>query len=271
MEKIKIGLQIFAVREDFDEHPAEALQRIADIGYQGVEMIYGGPIVERGADFYAKELAKTGLECFSMMFAWSLVEEGKLDDMIEFCKKLKCPVLVLGGIAHEKFAETPDYSEKFLKELKESADKIRAAGLKTGFHNHDYDHLVNINGHMIEEDGGGKSIFDYIIENTDDDYMMMVDTGNAQGGGADPIEMVKKYPHRTEYVHFKGYSTENGYLTPIWEAELDSDELIRTLVEVGDTKILSVEFGRRGDYVPFERAEKSYEWLSAKLREKGLY
>ena len=123
---------------------------------------------------------------------------------------------------------------------------------------------------MVAEDGE-KSIFDYIFENADDDYMMMVDTGNAMGGNADPIEMIKKYPGRTEYVHFKGYSSAKDYLTPIWEAEIDSDELIRTLIEDGDAKIFSVEFGKRGDYVPFERAEKSFEWLSAKLKEKGIY
>ena len=58
---------------------------------------------------------------------------------------------------------------------------------------------------------------------------------------------------------------------PVWEAEIDSDELIRTLIDDGGAKIFSIEFGKRGDYVPFERAEKSFEWLSAKLREKGFY
>ena len=269
MEKIKLGLQIHSVREDFHEKPAETLQRIADIGYQGVELNYGGVMVERGADFIAKELAKTGLECFSVMFSWSLVGEGKLDEIIEYCKTIKCPLIVLGGIDHAILKE-PGYAEKFLEELKEAADKIHAAGFKTGFHNHDYDHLVNCSGTMIEEDGG-KSVFDFIMENTDDDYMMLVDTGNTQAGGADPIEMIKTYPHRTENAHFKGYSSKQGYLTPIWEAEIDSDELIRTLVEVGGAKTFSVEFGQRGDYIPFEKAEQSYQWLSAKLREKGLY
>lgn len=270
MEKIKIGLQVHAVREDFAEKPAETLQKIADIGYQGVELNYDGLMVERGADFYVKEIAKAGLECFSMMFSWNHIDDGQVDEVIEYCKKLKCPVIVLGGIKKEHFIEEPGYKEKFLKEVKEAAEKIRAAGFKTGFHNHEIDHLMNTDGGMIAEDGG-KSIFDYIFENADDDYMMMVDTGNAQGGGVDPIEMVKTYPHRTEYAHFKGYSSEKGYLTPVWEAEIDSDALIRTLIEDGDAKIFSVEFGKRGDYVPFERAQKSYEWLSAKLREKGLY
>ena len=142
------------------------------------------------------------------------------------------------------------------------AQQQSAVGFLTGFHDHGGDHTTTVDGK--------KAVFDFLMENTGDDYMMMIDTGNAQGGGADPIALVEKYPHRTQYVHFKGYSTENGYLTPIWDAEIDSDKLIDTLISKGDTRVFSIEFGKRGDYVPFERAEKSYEWLSAKLKEKGI-
>ncbi len=270
MEKIKIGLQIYSVREDFWDRPAETLQKVADIGYQGVELNYGDSMAEHGAELYAKELAETGLTCFSVMFGWQYIDQGRVDEVIEFCKKLKCPVIVLGGINKAHFTDEPGYKDKFLKDVKEVAEKIRAAGFKTGFHNHDVDHMLNIDGGLIAEEGG-KSVFDYIFENADDDYMMLVDTGNAQGGGADPIEMIKKYPHRTEYAHFKGYSSENEYLSTIWESEIDHDELIQTLVQDGGAKVFSVEFGKRGDYVPFERAKESYQWLSAKLREKGLY
>ena len=91
------------------------------------------------------------------------------------------------------------------------------------------------------------------------------------GGNADPIELIKKYPGRTEIAHFKGYSSELKYVTPVWKAEIDSDELIRTLVEDGKAQKFSIEFGARGDYVPFERAEQSYVWLCQKLKEKGLF
>ena len=98
----------------------------------------------------------------------------------------------------------------------------------------------------------------------------MIDTGNTQGGGADPIAYILKYPGRTQICHFKGYSPELKYLTPVWESSIDGDVLIDTLVTYGDAQILSVEFGARGDYIPMERAEKSYIWLSEKLRKKEL-
>jgi len=264
MEKLKLGLQIWSVREDFAEKPVETLEKIAQIGYQGVELLYEPRYIPvREPEFYAQALADAGLECYSIMMDWGELQPNVLDSRLEYCKKLPCDTVTLGSLNLKPFADDPNYSSFMLDFVKRTADKIRAAGFKTGFHNHDKDNLTLVDGKT--------SFFDFLFENITEDFMLNIDTGNAQGGNADPIELVKRYPHRSEIAHFKGYSAENTYVTPIWESEIDVDALIDTLVNVGDTKILSVEFGRRGDYVPMERAEQSYQWLSAKLREKGFY
>ena len=268
MSNIKIGLQVHAVREDFAEDPAKTLKRIAEIGYQGIEAAWGHlmdeNIPDKSAEYYVKALKDANLECFSIMITWKTIVDEELDTVIEYCKKLGCEVLVIGGgVAQLPWTENGvEYQQEIMKQMNAAADKIRAAGLLTGFHNHDCDHTTTIDG--------SKPVFDFLMENTGDDYMMMIDTGNTQGGNADPIALIEKYPHRTQYVHFKGYSSELGYLTPVWEAEIDSNKLLDTLINVGDTRVFSIEFGKRGEYIPFERAEKSYEWLSAKLKEKGL-
>ncbi len=215
-------------------------------------------------EFYVKALKDAGIECFSIMIGWTTIENGELDRVIEYCQKLGCEVLIIGGgVAQLPWAEHgSEYQQEVMDKMNAAVKKIQAAGLLTGFHNHDCDHTTTVDG--------SKTVFDFLMENTNDDYMMMIDTGNTQGGNADPIALIEKYPHRTQYVHFKGYSSDLGYLTPIWQAEIDSDKLIDTLISKGDTRVFSIEFGKRGEYIPFERAEKSYEWLSAKLKQKGL-
>ena len=268
MKKITIGIQTHAVREDFSANPAETLQRIKALGYEGIETTWsalegakGGPCSD--PEYFLGLLEQNGLQCFSVMLSWGGQVKEKLDGILDYCKKIKCETIVLGGgVAQLDYGETEESRLTILEEVKAVAAKIRAAGFRTGFHNHDCDHLTTVDG--------SKTVFDFLFENTGDDYMLMIDTGNTQGGDADPIELVKKYPHRTQIAHFKGYSSEKKYLTPVWEAEIDSDELIRTLVEDGDAEIFSIEFGARGEYIPFERAERSYQWLAAKLKEKGL-
>ena len=265
MSKIKLGLQIYAVREDFEEAPAETLKRIAEIGYKGVEMNYF--MFNQTAEFYAQALADAGLECYSVMIGEDHLQAAEedphvLEEIMQYCRTLGCEAIVIGAYNLKPIAEDPTYADKIIERTKAAAEKIRAAGFKVGFHNHDFDHLTKVDEN--------KTFFEFLFENITDDFMLLMDTGNCMGGNADPIEIIKRFPGRTEIAHFKGFSSELRYLTPVWKAEIDSDELIRTLVEVGKAQKFSVEFGARGGYVPFERAEQSYVWLSNKLKEKGL-
>ncbi len=260
MKQIQVGLQLHSVREDFVENPEWTLQRVAEIGYQGVELVYSA--LTREAEYYTEILKATGLACYSVMMDWKELQPGELEKALEYCKKLPCDCVVLGSLHLAPLATDPNYESFLLDFVKNTAATIRKAGFKTGFHNHDKDHFNHV--------ANGRTFFEFLFDNIQNDFMLMIDTGNTQGGGADPIEMVKRYPHRTQIAHFKGYSEEKTYLTPLWESELDSDTMLDTLVAEGNAEVLSVEFGRRGDYVPLERAERSYLWLSNKLKEKGL-
>lgn len=263
MKKIKLGLQIHAVREDFAEDPAKTLQCVAQMGYSGVEMTTDQLNLEKyTVEFYADALQAAHLECFSMMISHNTIAGNKVEEAIEITKKLRCDTLVIGMMNLEPLAKDDAYRYKLLEDVNTTAEKIRASGLRTGFHNHDFDHLNTVDGKT--------PFLDFLFDNIREDFMLMIDTGNTQGGGADPITYIQKYPGRTQICHFKGYSPELKYLTPVWESSIDGDVLIDTLVTYGDAQILSVEFGARGDYIPMERAEKSYIWLSEKLKKKEL-
>lgn len=261
MKKMQIGLQLHSVREDFAQDPAQTLKRVAQMGYQGVELVYSA--LTEPAERYTQWIREAGLQCYSVMMDWKNLQPGALEQGLEYCGKLPCDCIVLGSLNLVPLKEDPTYGQFLLDFVKDVAGKIRAAGFRTGFHNHDKDHMNFV--------ADGRTFFEFLFESIPEDFMMMVDTGNTQGGGADPIALIRKYPHRTQIAHFKGYSTEKTYLTPVWESEIDSDALLNALTEVGDTAVFSVEFGRRGDYIPFARAQRSYQWLSQKLREKGLY
>lgn len=263
MRKIKLGLQIHAVREDFADNPAKTLQQVAEIGYSGVELTLSQLNLEKyTVQYYADALKAANLQCFSMMLSHGTIKKNKVEEAIAITKQLACDTLVIGALELAPLATDDAYRYKLLEDVNTTAEKIRGAGLRTGFHNHDFDHLNTVDGQT--------PFLDFLFENVREDFMLMIDTGNTQGGGADPIAYIKKYPGRTQICHFKGYSPELKYLTPVWLAAIDSDDLIDTLVAYGDAEILSVEFGARGDYIPMDRAEKSYIWLSEKLKQKEL-
>ena len=47
------------------------------------------------------------------------------------------------------------------------------------------------------------------------------------------------------------------------------DELLTTAIDKCGTRTMVIEFGKRGDYEPFDRAEKSLIWLKETLARLG--
>ena len=76
MEKIRLGLQTHAVREAFDADPVKTIHRIAQMGYEGVELNCW--TIREDPQFYLDALKDAGLECFSCMATWEQLKRENL-------------------------------------------------------------------------------------------------------------------------------------------------------------------------------------------------
>lgn len=259
MESIKIGLQLHSVREAFGENPTEALKKVKEIGYAGVEFVLAPgaePSLEQAVG-YKNALAETGLECYGVLVSWGHVQPDKLSGLIAYNKALGNHFLIIGDVAVD-YIDTMEKVQGVVAYMKEIQRVLRGHDMTVGFHNHAFDFM-----HVVE----GKTFFDHVLENTDKDFGMVLDTGNAMDGGYDSIELLQKYPGRSRVLHIKGYSKEKKYLAYIGQDDLDWDAVIRCAIETGGSRILNVEFGQRGDYEPFERATVSFDVVNRILKE----
>ena len=93
MEKINLGLQIHAVREAFDEDPVKTFEKIAAMGYEGVELNLG--TLKQEPQFYTDALDHLGLKCFSAMCGWAHMAEKNLDSTISLAKGLGITDLII--------------------------------------------------------------------------------------------------------------------------------------------------------------------------------
>ena len=258
MPSIKLGIQLHSLREDFAADYKKTLTEIRGMGYEGVEFtigqINGAGITPEACAAAVKE---AGLECFGLLCGWKDVQPENIAAAIDFNRRLGSPFLIIGSISP---ALVPDKEavDRAIEVMKQAAEQIHAAGFETGYHNHDSDFT-----HVVD----GKPLFMHIFDATPDDFIMLLDTGNAMAGGYEPTGLLEKYPHRTKFLHIKGYSQEKGYLAYIGEDDLDWPKIIHTARVVGGALTFSVEFGKRGDYDPKERAADSRrrvaEWLKA--------
>ncbi len=258
VNNVKVGIQLYALMPEFNAEPEETLRKIKEMGYTGVEfpmfMLKRSPREDfntQPASYFKKLLEDAGLECYGILASWVDVQPDVLDANIEYNKELGSPFFVIGSVPRDLVPDI-ESAKKAIEYMHEVQKKINAAGLVTGYHNHDSDFF-----NVIE----GKTFFEHIFDNTPDDFVMLLDTGNAHAGGADSAELLKKYPHRSPYFHIKGYSQAEGYRAAVGKDDYDWNELCDLAINTGDAKILNIEFSTKEGIDSVERAKWSSDFI----------
>ena len=187
--QIPIALQVYSVREAAAKDLAGVLQRIAKIGYRGVEFAgtYG-----HSADEVKKMLDDAGLLCIGAHLGIEALLGDTFEETAAYQETLGNKTLtVAGGLAQ---AIAADPGNKFTAYLfNELARKAKSRGFRIGFHAHGADFA----------DVGGKTAWDLFFERTDAEVTAQMDIGNCLSSGADPYESMKRFPGRGRQIHLK--------------------------------------------------------------------
>ena len=252
---LKFGIQTYSIREDFAADPQKALMKVKEIGFDGVEIDLSLSTA-RPASFLKDALAKAELECFGLLVGWNAMQPDMIDKIIEYAKEIGTNFIVIGSVP-TSLVTTHDEAMTAVKYMCEVLKKMNSCGILTGYHNHDTDFK-----HTID----GKPFFEYVFENTPEEFIMLLDTGNTKAGGYEPDEILKKYPNRSPYLHIKGYSKEKGYLAYIGSDDIDWEAIIDLAVNNNGSRVFNIEFGSRADYIPMERAEAAFKVIKPILK-----
>lgn len=199
-----LGIQLYSVRDDMKKDPLNTLKEIASFGYKNVEhanyvdrKFYGF----RAAEF-KKVLADLGMK---MPSGHTVLAKSHWDEVAkDFTDGWKYTIedaaiagqrYVISPFLEESLRQTEDDLKRFMEVFNKCGDLCKKAGMKFGYHNHDFEFSQKLNG---------KTIYDLILANTDPSgVIQQLDTGNLYNGGAKAIDMVKKYPGRFESMHVK--------------------------------------------------------------------
>ncbi|MGG2198510.1 myo-inosose-2 dehydratase [Paenibacillus validus] len=216
----KLGIHpINWVGEDVKEHGADTtyeqiLDEIAALGLTGTEM---GRKYPTDPEVLKAELSRRGIRLVSqwksVLFSDPSYRESELQAYrkhVEFLKEMGSQVIStceIGGSLHFDPRRTPN--EKEVLRLDEAgwqslAEGLNAAGaiareygLKLTYHHH--------GGTVVEQ----PEEIDRLMELTDPELVyLLFDTGHAYYGGADPLEVLRKYYDRIAYIHLKDIRQE---------------------------------------------------------------
>jgi sugar phosphate isomerase/epimerase len=200
-KKIPVGLEIYSVREEEKKDLPGTLAALAEMGYEGVE--FWAPYLDWTPAFardVRRRLDGLKMRCFSTHNRDYFFTPENLARAIELNGILGSKYVVLAGAG-----KIPDLDGwKKLAETQAAAhEKLKAAGLRGGFHN------LTAEWKAID----GKRPIDLLVTSLPRDYAFQIDTATCMASGGDPVAFVSANPGRVRSFHLKDWSPkpEEGY------------------------------------------------------------
>jgi sugar phosphate isomerase/epimerase len=224
MTSIPVALQLYSLREMFPETPLKTLRTVKEMGFSGVEF-YGAHFKN---DFYRALLAETGLVCAGWHTPMEALEGDNFEKTLERNLAVGNKYICVPSFCAEK----ADDWKAFANRLNLIAEKLRPYNIRTGFHCHALE-FVPVDGELP---------WTIIAENTIEDVVLQLDTGNALSGGADLLETLKAFPGRNQTIHWKPYSAKEGFSAVVGEDDQDWEELLRWSETKGRTEWIVLEY-----------------------------
>ena len=196
---LPLGLQLYSVRDLLPKDAQGTLQKIADTGYKEVEAAgffgYTAQDVKNG-------MSDAGLHCVSAHYPWDKLSTT-LDETIAFHNELGADYIICSSPGHKSPPAPGSHVPLTLDDWRWNAEqfntagkKIKAAGLRFGYHNHTPEF------HAIS----GTVPYDELMRLTDPALVTFeMDCGWVVVGGGDPVAVLKKYPGRISMLHVKDF------------------------------------------------------------------
>lgn len=245
-KKIPVGLELFSVRTALTADPKDTVKKVAAMGYEVVEFYspYYNWTVDQAKDM-KKLLDDLGIKCHSTHNGLASFQTANLQKTIDLNHTIGGTYVVLASSSQTK---DPSYWKKLGQEtLTPAAETLRSAGLRAGYHNHQYE--------FVPTDNNGPRAVEILAANTPKDFMMQFDVGTAVEMGADPVAWINANPGRINSLHLKDWSKENGYKVLFGEGSVPWKAVLDAAVRTGGAEYFLIEQeGSR--FSEFETAQK---------------
>lgn len=212
-----LGFQTFPIRAELAKDFPGTLRHMADMGYKIVEMcspqgyaqIGFGPLVNIKPPDMVKIINDAGLTCPSCHFGFGEMKEDKLDQSIEWSKQMGLQLMVCSTFWLPKTATLKDYQDS-ADILNKAAEKIKAAGMQCGFHNHEME-FAQLDGQLI---------YDALLKQFDLNLVKMQFQTEVINLGYKAADYFNKFPGRFISSHLSDWTAEKKQV-PIGQGVID--------------------------------------------------
>ena len=261
-----VGLILYTIRDAMDQDTPGSLQKVADLGYQYLELanysdgkFYGYTPAEFKK--MADDLGMVVISSHTQVEAEGItLENARM--MADAHAELGAKYCIQPWV-EEKDRNIETY-KKMIGDWNEVGRIMKDVGIQFGYHNHNFE-FVNIDGIV--------PYYDILLPEMDADLITMeLDMYWATKAGQDPVEMFNKYPGRFQLFHLKDMYEENppfyevikDDIAPVGAGLIDFKRIMAAK-DVAGMKYFFVEDDNQGNGKPFEGIKTSIDNLTTKI------
>lgn len=259
VSRVKIGLQLYSVRDTMEKDMDAALGAVSRAGYDSVE--FAG-FFGKSADEIKAMLEKYGLEAVSAHIGYEELAENT-GGILEMCREIGIKYAAVPYMGPELHKGTDGYDER-IDVYKKAAENVKKYGMKLLYHNHDFEFRTY----------EGKYLNDWLMESVGEENISPEpDVCWIKYGGASPVDYIMKYSGRVPVVHLKDFigeidpeksQEENGFeMRPVGSGCQDWDAILNAAERAG-AECLIVEQDHHYGADPFDNVKKSRDFLRSK-------
>jgi sugar phosphate isomerase/epimerase len=242
--KVPVGIELYTVRDELSKDLLGTVRAVGKMGYEVVEFYspYYSWTPEKAKEV-RKLLDDLGVKCLSTHNDSTTLTAENLPKAIELNQIIGSKYIIMasagktGGI---------DSWKAVADRLNTAAEKLKPAGMATGYHNHQTEWKP------IE----GQRPMDVIASGTSKDVVLQLDVGTCVEVGEDPVAWIKAHPGRIKSVHCKDWAPEKGYSVLFGEGTSPWPKIFDAAESVGGVEYYLIEQEQGPADQQLQRAEK---------------
>lgn len=254
-----LGVQLYSVRDDMAKNPVATLEAVARMGFKEVEG-YGykdGKMFGMSISEYSKVLKSNGLSMPTShcSFSFDDYDEGK--KVLSDRAKAAIDDAIKMGQRYVIFPWLPEQDrkqvEKIVKLVSAAADYAQKAGIRFGYHNHDFE--------FIQRGPDGRLLMEWILQEIDPAKLILeLDLYWVSYAGYNPLDWFRLYPGRWKCCHVKDMAaTEKRETIEVGDGTINFPAIFRQSKQAGlEHYIIELEHYRTTPLEGIKRARKNF-------------
>ncbi len=227
--KKPLAIQLYTVRDAIAENLEKSLESLSELGFNQLEIYgYDGKFYGKTKTEFQTILKNIGLEVISSHHTTGIVHNSKgtllnnWEQSVEDLHFIGAKYMVCSYLFEEE--RTLEHYRKLPELLNQSGEITKKAGIHFAYHNHDFEF----------EKFEDKTVYDFILENTDSDMVKMeLDLYWISKAGFNPLDYFEKHPNRFPLWHVKDMKAGNKDFAEIGNGTIDFKTIFEAREKAG--------------------------------------